>query len=313
MVNRTHSMCLLWLIVLGAWSRIVGATGGFDKPALVWRDAETRRILFTSSDLITFDWEKQVFSLRLDATLDFLAWTPPHMFQFRRLTLEDEAGPIYEAHWVNPLSSMGFAGPIYHALSPNPYFSITNGYGGVAGTPAKDIRFSQRFRAGLEKSGVLGSIDLDYSGLAVRTTGHEWKAVGGDMKVRVEYFEGTFVVGGKARAHIFFAGGENARGKIDSLVFEVTLIASKGRYRSDARTGPVPVAAIMEGIYVFEFDPWQPVEGSETKPEPGMGTVSFSVLFLKQEAGRDKTVYRLDFGEGPVSIGVWLPGWKWAS
>jgi hypothetical protein len=272
-------------------------------PALTWRDAETKRVLFTSNDIISFDWDKQVFRLTRNATLDFLAWIPPHMHQARKLFVEDEQGLIYEAHWVSNVSSMGFRGPIYRPLSPNPLFSIVNGYPQNSGTTTmtKDLRFSPRLRAGLKKAGLLHSIDLKkkYEGLIIKTTGHMWKSIGNDLKVRVEYFDNTFRPGSKARAHVFFAGGKKTRKQIDSLIFQIKFVANSGTFRSDIRIARIPVSEIEDGIYVCKFAPWQPAEGSDQEAEPGTGLISLSILLQKQ----DKTVYRLDFSESCVPVG----------
>ena len=284
------------------------ATGpAADKPALLWRDARTKRILFTSKDIISFDWEKQVFLLKAHATMDFLAWIPPHVHQAREMILEDMNGPIYEAHWVNNISSLGFSGPVYNALSPNPFFSIENGYpsGGNAAGRDKDARFSPRMRAGLEKSGVLESINLTkmHIGLAVQTTRNEWMNTGEDLKVRVEYFNDTFRIGRKARAHVFFAGGEKTRTRVDSLTLEIKFLANNGTLRTDNKIERIPISTIGEGIYVCEFDPWLATKGSDKQAEPGTGVVSLTVLLQKKEGENERTVHRLDFDERHVPIG----------
>jgi len=302
-----QTLSLLCLVAVFAHPLKAAAEPTADKPALLWRDANTKRILFTSKDIISFDWEKQVFLLKADATMDFLAWIPPHVHQARELILEDMNGPIYEAHWVNHISSLGFTGPVYNALSPNPFLSIENGYpsrGNAAGRD-KDARFSPRMRAGLEKSGVLQSIDLtkNYVGLAVQTTGNEWRNTGEDMKVRVEYFNDTFRIGRKARAHVFFAGGEKTRTRVDSLALEIKVLANNGTFRSDNKIEQIPISAIGEGIYVCEFDPWLATKGSDKQAELGTGVVSLTVLLQKKEGENERTVYRLDFEEKHVPIG----------
>ena len=302
-----QTLWLLCLVAVFAPPLRAAAKPAADEPALLWRDANTKCILFTSKDIISFDWEKQVFLLKTDATMDFLSWIPPHMHQARKLILEDLNGPIYEAHWVNHISSLGFTGPVYNALSPNPFLSIENGYPsrGNADGRDKDARFSQRMRAGLEKTGILQSIDLtkDYVGLAVQTTGHEWKNVGEDMKVRVEYFNDTFRIGRKARAHVFFAGGEKTRTRVDSLSLEIKFLANNGTFRSDSKIEQIPISVIGEGIYVCKFDPWLPIKGSDKRAELGTGMVSLTVLLQKKEGENDRTVYRLDFEEKHVPIG----------
>jgi hypothetical protein len=293
------AVCALFLPALAP----VLAVGEKDAeaPVLTWRDAETRRILFTSDDVISFDWDQQVFLLTRDATLDFLAWMPGR--QARRLLVEDAQGPIYEAHWVSLLSSMSFLGPIYRPLSPNPFFSITSAYpqGKSPIKTDKDLRFAPRLRAGLKRAKKLHSINLErkHIGLAIQKTGHMWRDIGEDMKVRVEYFENTFRLGEEARAHVFFAGGEETRKQIDSMVFEIKFVSNGGTFRSDIRIEGVPICEAEKGIYVCKFAPWKPVAGSDETAKLGTGMISLTVLLQKH----DKTVYRLDFPESCVPVG----------
>jgi len=295
-------LCMILFIAASAsgWG---GQNERTKSPALVWRDAETKVVLFTSDDLISFDWDKQVFLLKRDATLDFLAWIPPHMHQARKLSVEDAQGRIQEAHWVSDSSSRGFSGPIYTPLSPNPFFSIVNGAPVAKDTIArnKDPRFGLRLRTGLEKAGVLQTIDLNknYLGLIIQTTGYTWKDVGKDMKIRVQYFKNTFRLGGKARAHIFFAGGRETRKQIDSVTFKVKFIANKGTFISDIIMGPIPVSETETGIHVCKFAPWEPAEGSDKEAGLGSGKIYLTVFLQKQ----DNTMYRLDFPESSVPIG----------
>lgn len=306
-------LCALLLTVsaLLAVTRQVGSEET-SAPALVWKDAKSNRVLFASDDITSFDWDKQVFLLKLDAALDFLAWVPPHMYQARKLVLEDSNGTIYEAHWVSRASSMGFSGPIYSPLSPNPFFSIANGYpirGNVV-PEAKDPRFADRLRTGLENAGILHDIDLTYNyvGLRIQRTGHSWTECGEDLKVRVEFFENTFRPGRKARAHVFFAGGEKTRTQIDTIALDIRFVANWGRFRSDCRIEGIPRAVIANGLYVCQFNPWRPVEGSDRRVEAGTGAVALSVLLQKKDATNLTTVYRLDFGEVVVPVVVPIEG-----
>jgi hypothetical protein len=295
------TICVLLLLVVS-----LPCTAGQNEkaapPALTWRDAETKSVLFTSDDIISFDWDKQVFLMNRDATLDFLAWRPPHGHQ-ARLVVQDSNGDIYNAHWFSVMSSEVVFEPAYEPLSPNPFFSIA--YGSPAGkgprTGETDPRFAPRLKAGLEKAGVLHPIDLNrqYVGLIIQTTGHMWKNVGEDMNIRVEYFENTFHLGGKARAHIFFAGGEKTRKQIDSFALNITFVANDGTFRSVIAMKPFPVSETEDGIHVCKFAPWEPGEGSDKEAKLGTGYIYLSILLQKQ----DKTMYRLDFPESRVLIG----------
>ncbi|MCJ7673622.1 MAG: hypothetical protein MUO33_00545, partial [Sedimentisphaerales bacterium] len=98
--------------------------------AVVWVDAKTQQVLFTLDDIIVFDWDYQVFQLKLNAALDFRAWMVPHKYQYRELVVKNSLGTIYRGQWVNPISSMGFSGPTYHSMGASTVFCILDGYGG---------------------------------------------------------------------------------------------------------------------------------------------------------------------------------------
>jgi hypothetical protein len=307
------SVLFLVLVAMSALPATDVAAGHRDQeaPALVWKDAEDGHILFTSADIISFDWDKQVFLLKETAILDFLAWVPPHRYQFRRLVVQDTRGTIYEGCWVNGVSSMGFFEPVYVPLSPNPFFSIVNGYpsSGSGGVPREqDPRFAERLRAGLQKAGVLEEIDLtfDYVGLRIQTTGHSWKDCGKDLKIRVEFIENTFRIGAKARAHIFFAGGEKTLPEMDAISLDIKFVANTGRFRSECHIERIPPSVVHDGIYVCQFSPWEGIPGSESQVEWGTGYISLSVVLEQEEEGEEGNrlvpVYRLDFPESTVPI-----------
>lgn len=301
-VKLIHTLNLVCLTAIFSSSLLVDEKNKPGETVLIWRDMKTKRILFTSEDIISFDWEKQVFLLRLDATLDFLAWIPPHMYLDRKLFVEDTQGIIYEANWVSDISSKSYAGPIYKPLSPNPFFSIANGY--PLQPMNKDTRFDQRLREGLEKAGVLQAIDLNkkYDELKVQRAGDTWNDVGEDMKVRVEYFENSFRIGQKARAHLFFSGGEKTRSQIDSFTIDIKFVANNGRFRSDTKVSNIPISDTNGGIYICKFAPWQSVNGSETQAEPGKGLTSLTILFQKKHGELQETVYRSIFPETCITI-----------
>lgn len=295
----------LIIVSLGNGQDLKANLTDIDTPSLIWVDAETKRILFTSDDIISFDWNKQVFLLKLDATLDMLAWMVPHRYQYRKLFVKDCKGVIYKGQWVNRISSMGFAGPTYNPFSPNPFFSIQDGYPTRKNDDEKkdDIRFAKRLYAGLKKAGVLHNIDLqrEYVGLRIDRVSHSWHDCEKDLGVRVEFFENTFRIGKEARAHIFFAGGDKTPLDIDVFNIDIKLTANKGRFRSDVRLNDIPSSAIIDGIYVCRFKPWKPIPGSK-KIESGTGKISLSILFRKKKGSAFETVYRLDFPEATVPI-----------
>jgi hypothetical protein len=279
-----------------------------EKPVLVWRDSETNRVVFTSDDIITFDWDKQMFQLTEDAVVEFcgdtLVCSSPGMI------IEDENGAIYETCWYNPILSYGCSYNPVCKLWENlhffrqpaffPFISIEKGIPGWKNEAEeeKDRRFDPRLRAGLEKAGVLGSINLDslYVELISISTSSEPKVVGEDLKVWVRM--GSFRLNRYAPLGLLFRGGEKTLKKVDSFALEIKLAANDGSFRSDTLMENIPVDVIKMGAYSCEFDAWQPAEGSDKFPEVGPGFVSLAVLFSKNA----KTVYRLEIPEKSVLI-----------
>jgi len=290
--------------------------------ALVWVDAETEHILFTVDDIMAFDWDNQVFELKLDAALDFLAWMVPHKYQYRRLLVKDNKGTIYHGQWVNMTSSMSFEGPTYHSMGATTLFHISDGYGGgvLDKRDGNDALFSEHLYEGLEKVGVLRTIavirksgeikflDLKkiYTYQVIESVNLGWHDCGKDLKIRVEYFANTFRIGRETRAHIFFAGGDNFFSQIDDIILEVKFTANEGRFRSDVRIEGISSSVIDEGIYVCRFRPWDPLPGS-LSVQHGTGHISLSVLFRRKIDGGYETIRRLDFPEKDVHIAGPVP------
>ncbi len=282
-------------------------------PALVWRDAETSDVIFTSDDIISFDWDKQVFHLTDDAVVAFCGDTllcpSPSMF------VEDEDGPIYETCWYSPISSARCSDdPVYKRLdhiylirlpTTVPYISIEKGRPGWKNNAEKvnDPRFDPRLKAGLDKAGVISSINLDsiYVELISLSTGSRPKEVGEDLKIWVTYYGRTIPylrVGRKVWGRIFFRGGEKIREQVDYLALDINLVVNNGKFRSKTRVDNISADVIDDGVYAYEFSPWQPAEDWDKYPETGSGLISMTILFKKD----GKNVYKLEIPETRVSI-----------
>jgi hypothetical protein len=306
MNKKTFMIALIFVNIVLFYSlgMAIGKPSG--PPALIWREADSKQILFTSNDILEFDWDKQVCILKYNAMLDFLAWIPPHMHQYRTLSVEDDQGIIYQAKWVSMASSMGFRGPIYDYSIFNPLLSIKNNYPSrQSGTkPEDDIRFSPQLKAGLMQSGVLKSIDTtqSFEAIKIQWSSTEWKNITSDMKLRLECFQNSFQIGQNARAYFYFAGGNQIKKDIDSIAVNIKFTANDGRYVSETTISNIPVSVIDAGIYPCKFDPWQPAAGSDTKPKCGEGFVTLSIQLQKKTGKNIATVSRLDFLQQRVLI-----------
>lgn len=287
-------------------------------PAVVWVDAKTQEVLFTVNDIVVFDWDHQVFELKLNAALDFRAWMVPHKYQYRGLLVKDNLGTIYRGQWVNPISSMGLSGPTYHSMGASTVFCISNGYGGGMPPPRREVndsRFSDRLYKELKKAGRLGTIaniktvgdtkilelSETYDHRRIDSIDLEWHDCGKGLRIRVEYFADTFRIGEEARAHIFFSADDKIASWIDDIVFEIKFTANEGQSRSDVCMKGISPSVVGDGIYVCRFCPWTPLPGSLTV-EPGTGRVSLSVLIRKKIEDRYEVIRRLDFREMDVPV-----------
>jgi hypothetical protein len=291
-------------------------------PPVIWVDAKTQQVLFTLNDIIVFDWDHQVFELKLNAALDFRAWMVKG--QYRELLVKDNLGTIYRGQWVNPVLSKGFSGPTYHSMGTNRLFLISNGYGG--GTPPPrlengDLRFSDRLYKELKKAGLLGTIasiktvgdtkilelSETYDHRRIDSINLGWHDCGKGLRIGVEYFADTFRIGEEARAHLFFSADEKSVSWVDDIVFEIKFTANEGQFRSDIRMEGISPSVIADGIYVCRFRPWNPLPGSLTV-QRGTGRVALSVLIRRKTEDGYEVIRRLDFPEIDVPVSGAMPG-----
>lgn len=327
MAQRFHpasvaKIVLILLFSYGSWppghvrgSQEPAATGAEPVTGPIWKDAASGELLFTLEDVLAFDWEDQILVLDLDAALDFSAWMVPHKYLSRELLLEDVEGPIYQARWVNLISSVAFGGPVYQCLDPaglvvrSRVFRIFDGYPGLTtGGPAEgDVRYAPRLYQALEDRGLLRDLDpnQDYDGFSIDCVRTGWYTCDPDLKIRVEFFPDTFRVGRDARAHVFFGGDPcDCLPGIDVLCIEIKFVTEEGRFRSDVQIGDILAEKVVpDGIYICRFRPWTPCPGSRPAiREPGTAQVSLSVLLCRRiEAGLE-IVHRLDFLEQTVRV-----------
>lgn len=256
-----------------------------DSAPLVWEDAETRQVLFTSNDIVAFDWEKQVFLLNVDAYLDFLAWVPPHMQLSRKLLVRDNEGIIYEGTWVSPISSMGYEGVIYDTYYENPFIYIVNGYPSTPNstTAGSDYRFTERLKAGLIKANCLRSFDpeKDYLDYRVKNQHDEWMDCGSEMKIRIECYENTFRRGRMARAHVFIANAVSPTMEVDAMEIGVRLGKATAA-EEDWFTFTLAPQDWAKGVYICKFDPFAKGTSRESLLEDGALSTRFQFRFLKK-------------------------------
>ncbi len=295
-----YSACLF---ILFLW--IVSPTIAENSIPLVWEDAETQQVLFTSNDIVAFDWEKQYLLLTLDATLDFYAWVPPHKKLSCQLAVKDSEGIIYEARWVSPVSSMGYPGVIYDTFLSNPFIKIENGYPGSF-TDDPDLRFAERLRIGLEKAGRLRSFNPneDFTEDRIRIQQHTWEDIGGGMKIRVECYENTFCPGQKARAHIFIASPAEPAVKVDAVETILRFAGQNGGTESKPITHTLSSEDIAKGIFVVQFDPFAPDANGVLDSHSDVCVVRFSFRLLQKSGESMTALFTSDYPPLNVPISM---------
>lgn len=306
MIKQIYRSLLILVIVVLFSSLAIAVKKPSNPPALIWRDADSKEIIFTSNDILEFDWDKQVCILKYNAALDFFAWTRLARGQYRTLSVEDENGIIYQGNWVSMFSSMGFRGPIYSLVLSNPLLSISNGYPSKSsGTKSEDdIRFSPRLKDGLTKSNALKSIDTSQSfeGTKIQWSSTEWKNITNNMKVRLECFKDSFQLGQKARAYIYFASDRNIKADIDSIAMHIKFTANDGRYISETTISNIPVSVLGAGIYPCKFNVWKSTSGLDPNPKLGDGYMTISVILLRKTVKDVSLLHQVDFEPQKVLI-----------
>ncbi len=309
-----------WLVLFSFWVLLwPPAWGGQESAAgearprghAIWKDAQSKQVLFTVDDVLAFDWEDQIFLLDLDAALDFIAWMVPHKYQTRELMVEMDGDAIYQARWVNPISSRAFEGPVYASSGWTQFFRIEKGYPGFPTVdPNEDVRFDPRLHVALRDARVLCDLDpngIDHTAFGIECIQRGWYTWADDLKTRVDYFCDVFRSGQDARVHIFFAAGELAGPSFDSLAVEIKFVANRGQYRSDIHIDDIPPSVLSDGIHVCRFKPWTPCPGSVPTVESGSGRISVSVLLCRDTQLGPEVLRRLDLPEELVNVIAPMP------
>lgn len=299
MISKIEYYACLFFLFLWIVSPMIAE----DSIPLVWEDAETQQVLFTSNDIMAFDWEKQYLLLTLDATLDFYSWVPPHKWLSRKLDVRDSEGIIYEVRWVSPVSSMGYPGVIYDTYLTNPFIKIENGYPGSF-SEDPDLRFAERLRIGLEKAGRLQSFNPgeDFAEYRIRSQHHTWEDIGAGMKIRVECYENTFSPGRNARAHIFIASPIELAVKVDAIETILRFARPNEGIESEPIAYTISSEDIEKGIFVVQFDPYDQDAKGVLDSHSDVCVVRFTFR-LMQKSGESMTVL-FTSGYPPLNVPI---------
>ena len=291
-------------------------------PVVTWKDSETRQTLFTSDDILFFDWQNQYFLLKDVAFKNYTDWIKSVKLT-KAISVEDKNGLVYRARWIGGISSLEYLDPVYlpnpgESIRPQFIVSIASGHPNVP-TPLPmddsqkliDFRNSARLRTDLQAAGVLKPDEL--SALSLEREGSDtlkqWRRIGLNANVAVQCFSTDFVLGQQPHADFLFATDEEFRKQWDALAIEIRYVANDGQFRSDTRVEAISPQIMAEHVHHFQLPPWKPVAGSQASVTSPAGSVTFSLLFQQQRNGQMVTARRVEFDAIVLPLRNYVSRW----
>lgn len=235
------------------------------KPSLQCIDTATGKTIFDITDIVRFDWDRQVFELTRNSAMDVLALQASLS---RKFILKSGKEIIYEGSFVSPLSSIAYQVPVIvfdwreDNIRP-PLFKIDNGYPSSFGD--SDPRFSQRLKEELEKAGVLGEIDPDNPPAPIQKESFGWFGREDHLRVWVDTFPDIFQIGRLARIHLSLTDARYLAESQHVVEVNLTLAANDGKFKYSAKRIFTEHGEGLKSIYVVAFNPWGLAEGCEEK------------------------------------------------
>ena len=287
-------------------------------PAITWKDSESRNTIFTSDDVLFFDWDKQYFLLK-DAAFDrYSHWlTAPELFPEKdvrvpkTMDIEDRNGLIYR--WDSFISAPSFSdtGPHYIAkynlrIDRKPIVITSGEYPDRQGRSwivwddkpvPHALPLAERLYNAWQAAGVFKPNEwiIRPGENKISASQIQWMRVGPDAHVGIECNGEDFVVGRQPRAEFLFATDEKFAQKWDALAIEIRYVANDGQFRSDTRIENIAPQTLNERVYRCQLPPWKPVEGSQPKVGSGIGSIACSLLFQQRKNGQLVTTQRVEF------------------
>jgi len=282
---------------------------------LSWSSLSDQKELFGIKDIEAYDWDKQIFRLKLDTAVRLLAasrtWNDSEPF-----AVKDGVQTIYEGILVTSHSTDPFVGPTIHldrhvfdadAVSP-PLFEVRGGYlgryndddwnreNGMTGVKNTFLNYM------LEDAGVLKTIEYsEIEPIKMITTAVKFGNPQA-LTAGVQVYLDTFIIGQKALFHIMFKKGGYFPEKAQSIELLVTLNSNNQRFGAQIPVKNLPLDILEKG-YLCEFEPWDAnviLKGVDPQP----GSAEFSVMVILN----DKKGNPLTFCEIPSMSVVIQPG-----
>lgn len=275
---------------------------GADKPfELSWFDAENGSMLFTVSDIVRFDWDRQIFELSPEAATRFLALP---IAQRKDFAVKDRDGVIYRGRiYRSSATDEGYdgttilfdQGPL-KKLPASPFYVISGGYPTGGGAHDRD-RYSERLHQLLVNAGVLKPIADAELPISRLWSGHVWVCEQ-TLKASAVIFPETFRRGSDAYIHILLYKGPQTDYQFDKLVITANCTAGNGAYQFRKEILSLTPPLLDNGIYVCKFRPW------ETVVMPVAGDATYAPSIISGPLPRYPKDAANDNREGVVTISV---------
>lgn len=291
-------------------------------PVVTWKDSETRQTLFTSDDILFFDWDNQYFLLKDAAFKNYTDWIK-NVKLTKAISVEDKNGLVYQARWISGISSLDYLDPVYlpnpdEPIRPQLIVSITSGHPNYPrplpmddSQKLIDFRNSARLRTDLQTAGVLKPDEL--SALSIEREDSEnktqWKRIGINAHAAVQCFSSDFFPGHKPGTDFLFATDKEFRRQWDALAIEIRYVANDGQFRSDTRIEEISPQIMDSRVYHCQLPPWEPVAGSQASVTSPAGSVTFSLLFQRRQNGQLVTARRVEFDAIVLPLRNYVSRW----
>lgn len=187
-------------------SAIRSASSDLPFTRLEWIHKGTGRLIFSQEDILAFDWEKQMFLLTDNAAMNMALYPVGQIDPFEVRINNDF---LYEGAFVSTISSMGYRGPtiwdrnIGGFLIQSPLYQIRNGY--PTDLSSHDIRYNETLKRVLDSAGLIQTIDPNNPPAPISCKPFEWLGEKDGLRVWIDAFPNTFIVGKLARFHFRLA------------------------------------------------------------------------------------------------------------
>lgn len=290
-----------------------------DRATVEWVDAKTGKVLFSSRDIVRFDWDRQVFELTRERAMDLISLPPTLQRDF---VVRDRGGDIYRGCFMSATSSFSYDGPTISSdffevegIRP-PLYHIGGGYPGEHNRGGKR-RFDPRLKQHLDVGGLLRSIKEGEKVEPVETVFCGWHGEALGRLAAIMFFPETIRLGRDIRLVLRFhktraAIGSPAERERDArrgitrdpaillepnrLEARITLRSSDGKSERTTKIA-VPVENLIDGFSsALPLAVWPWSESGQTIDErfkPGPADLIISIVATRKT---DK---------GVEQVGVW--------